>query len=62
MKEKIINWLEKHKYVYAVILVFASLCMVAFGFANLGEDMLEDDVITGVNLHSEETDEEFTAE
>lgn len=62
MKEKIMNWFKKHEIICGVCLLFVSLCMVAFGFANLGEGTATDDVITTVGLYSEEDVEEFAAE
>lgn len=36
MKEKMLNWFEKHERIYGIGLLFVSLCTVAFGGAYLG--------------------------
>ena len=62
MKEKIVNWLEKHRYIYAVGLVAVSLCMVAFGLAGMGNDPTDEDVVATVSAYNQEDAEEFAAE
>ena len=50
MKTKIMNWLEKHDYIYGFGLLFVSICTVAFGGAYLGANAALNNATVNVNV------------
>lgn len=50
MKTKIINWLEKHNYIYGACLLAVSICTLAFGGAYFGAQKAIDNTEFVVNV------------
>lgn len=50
MKTKIMNWLERHEYIYGFGLLLISLATVSYGGAYLGSKAALKDVSVEVNL------------
>ena len=63
MKTKFMNWWKKHNYLYGACLVVASLCLIAFGFATMGEGSTEaSEPVADIALNSMEENAEFITE